>query len=115
MAEDKDKDNDAALRAHGEKGGNVSGQEPSGQNGPVAGSALNTRGENKPSREGNSGGAKAGKDTPDQDSPQGSNANSTTTTRGADSTDKEFRNNQPNASTLKEDMEKSDGASQDQK
>jgi hypothetical protein len=111
MAEDKD--NDAALKAHGDKGGNISGQQPSGQNGPVAGSAENTRGENKPSREGTSGGAKHGKDTPDQDSPQGSNANSTTT-RGSDSTDKEFRNNQPNASTLKEDMKNSSGASQDQ-
>ena len=113
MAEDKDKD--AALKAHGDKGGNVSGQQPSGQNGPVAGSAENTRGENKPSREGKSGGAKHGKNTPDNDSPQGSNANSTTTTRGSDSSDKEFRNNQPNASTLKEDMENSSGASQDQK
>ncbi|MDX5420406.1 MAG: hypothetical protein LPK09_14420 [Hymenobacteraceae bacterium] len=35
-----------------------------------------------------------------QKSPQGSNANLSTASRGADSTDKEFRNNQPNASTV---------------
>lgn len=80
---------------------NVSGRPQGTNTGPVAGGADNTRGENKPSREGSSGGAKKGKDTPDNNSPQGSNANPTTTTRGADSTDKEFRNNQPNASTLK--------------
>ena len=80
---------------------NVSGRPQGTDTGPVAGGADNTRGENKPSREGSSGGAKKGKDTPNNDSPQGSNANPTTTTRGADSTDKEFRNNQPNASTLK--------------
>ena len=80
---------------------NVSGRPQGTNTGPVAGGADNTRGENKPSREGSSGGAKKGKDTPNNDSPQGSNANLTTTSRGADSTDKEFRNNQPNASTLK--------------
>lgn len=79
------------------KGGGVSGQSKGKQSGPVAGGADNTRGENKPSREGSSGGAKAGKASPDNDT----NQNSTTTTRGADSSDKEFRNNQPNASTLK--------------
>jgi hypothetical protein len=84
-----------------EQNKNVSGRPQGTDTGPVAGGADNTRGENKPSREGSSGGAKKGKDTPDNDSPQGSNANPTTTTRGADSTDKEFRNNQPNASTLK--------------
>ncbi|WP_018478737.1 hypothetical protein [Pontibacter roseus] len=83
------------------KGEGVSGLGKGKQTGPVAGGADNTRGENKPSREGSSGGAKKGKDTPNNNSPQGSNANPTTTTRGADSTDKEFRNNQPNASTLK--------------
>ena len=83
------------------KGEGVSGLGKGTQTGPVAGGADNTRGENKPSREGSSGGAKKGKDTPNQNSPQGSNANPSTTTRGADSTDKEFRNNQPNASTLK--------------
>lgn len=66
------------------------------QTGPVAGGADNTRGENKPSHEGNSGDAKEGKDKFNQ----GTNANLTTTSRGADSTDKEFRNNQPNASTV---------------
>ncbi|MFD2247469.1 hypothetical protein [Pontibacter ruber] len=81
------------------KGQNVSGQGGS-QSGPVAGGADNTRGENKPSREGSSGGAKAGKNTPNQNSPQGSHANPSDN-RGADSSDKEFRNNQPNASTLK--------------
>jgi hypothetical protein len=90
-----------------DKKAGVSGQGGT-STGPVAGGADNTRGVNKPSREGSSGGAKKGKDTPDNDSPQGSNANLTTTTRGADSTDKEFRNNQPNASTLKEDMGNAD-------
>jgi len=83
------------------KGEGVSGHGRGTQTGPVAGGADNTRGENKPSREGSSGGAKKGKNTPNNNSPQGSNANLTTTSRGADSTDKEFRNNQPNASTLK--------------
>ncbi|MBC5991977.1 hypothetical protein [Pontibacter cellulosilyticus] len=80
---------------------NVSGRPEGTDRGPIAGGADNTRGENKKSAEGSSGGAKKGKDTPQKDSPQGSNANLTTTSRGADSTDKEFRNNQPNASTLK--------------
>ena len=80
---------------------NVSGRPQGTNTGPVAGGADNTRGENKPSREGSSGGAKKGKNTPNNNSPQGSPANKTTTSRGADSTDKEFRNNQPNASTLK--------------
>ncbi len=82
------------------KGQGVSGQSNEGQTGPVAGGADNTRGVNKPSREGTSGGAKAGKNTPNQNSPQGSHANPSDS-RGADSSDKEFRNNQPNASTLK--------------
>ena len=81
------------------KGVGVSGQNPGKQEGPVAGDTTNTRGENVSSREGSGGGAKQGKDTPNYDSPQGSNANASDT-RGADSTDKEFRNNQPNASTL---------------
>ncbi|MBF9252560.1 hypothetical protein I2I11_04575 [Pontibacter sp. 172403-2] len=75
---------------------NVSGRPQGTNTGPVAGGADNTRGENKPSQEGNSGGAKKGKDSPDHDD----HANLTTTTRGADSSDKEFRNDQPNASTL---------------
>ena len=79
------------------KGQGVSGQGAGTQTGPVAGGADNTRGENKPSSEGHSGGAKAGKASPDKDTQE----NATTTTRGADSSDKEFRNNQPNASTLK--------------
>lgn len=78
---------------------NVSGRPQGTNKGPVAGGADNTRGENKPSREGSSGGAKKGKDTPNYDSLQGSNANPTTTSRGSDSTDKEFRNNQPDDST----------------
>lgn len=82
------------------KGEGVSGLGQGTQTGPVAGGADNTRGENKPSREGNSGGAKAGKDSPDKNNLANS-ANLTTTSRGADSSDKEFRNDQPNASTLK--------------
>ena len=73
---------------------------PHFQDGPVAGGADNTRGENVPSREGHGGGAKKGKFNPEAKSPQGSNAN-WSDTRGADSSDKEFKNNQPNASTLK--------------
>jgi hypothetical protein len=83
------------------KGEGVSGLGKGKQTGPEAGGADNTRGENKPSHQGSSGGAKHGKDNPNQqNSPQGSNANPTTTSRGADSTDKEFRNNQPNPSTI---------------
>jgi hypothetical protein len=78
----------------------VSGQQPGPHEGPVAGDATNTRGENVPSREGHSGGAKKGKLDPNPKSPQGSHANPSDS-RGADSSDKEFRNNQPNASTLK--------------
>ncbi|TPE42969.1 hypothetical protein [Pontibacter mangrovi] len=37
----------------------------------------------------------------DKVTPQDPHANLSTTSRGADSTDKEFRNDQPNASTLK--------------
>ncbi|WP_242929199.1 hypothetical protein [Pontibacter vulgaris] len=84
------------------KGQGVSGQGQGTQSGPVAGGADNTRGENKTSREGSSGGAKAGKNTPNQNSPQGSKSN-WSDARGADSSDKEFRNNQPNASTNLED------------
>ena len=81
------------------KGEGVSGLGKGTETKGNAGSAANTRGENKPSHQGSSGGAKQGKDRPNQDSPQGSNANRSTTSRGADSTDKEFRNNQPNDST----------------
>ncbi|GAA4305963.1 hypothetical protein [Nibribacter koreensis] len=73
---------------------------PKFQDGPVAGGADNTRGQNVPSSEGKGAGAKHAKFDPEAKSPQGSNAN-WTSTRGADSSDKEFRNNQPNASTLK--------------
>lgn len=89
------------------KGQGVSGLGKGTQTKGVAGGADNTRGENKPSREGSSGGAKAGKDNGnmgrdrDRITPQDPKANLTTTSRGADSTDKEFRNDQPNASTLK--------------
>ncbi|MCJ8164178.1 hypothetical protein MKJ04_04940 [Pontibacter sp. E15-1] len=60
-------------------------EEKKSQTGPVAGGADNTRGENT------SGSKVANSDQ----------ANLSTTTRGADSTDKEFRNDQPDASTLK--------------
>ena len=81
----------------------ISGRPQGTNTGPVAGGADNTRGENKPSREGNSSGAKKGKASPDDD-----HANLSTTTRGSDSTDKEFRNDQPNASTLKGQKRKED-------
>ncbi|WP_460920500.1 hypothetical protein [Pontibacter brevis] len=97
MADNKDNISNE-LKSHAGKGGNVSGQQPGDITGPVGGSAENTRGENKPSREGHGGGAKPGGDSPDKESNQ---TNLTTTSRGADSTDKEFRTDQPNASTLK--------------
>ncbi|WP_242693127.1 hypothetical protein [Sabulibacter ruber] len=80
--------------------GNQGKNAPNYQDGPVAGGADNTRGENKPSREGHGGGAKKGKVDPEKHTPQGSHSNPSDT-RGADSSDKEFRNNQPNSSTLK--------------
>ncbi|WP_240336992.1 hypothetical protein [Rufibacter psychrotolerans] len=80
--------------------GNQGNNAPKYQEGPVPGGADNTRGENVPSREGHGGGAKKGKVDPEQHTPQGSHANPSDT-RGADSSDKEFRNTQPNASTLK--------------
>lgn len=79
------------------KNAGVSGQQPGPHEGPVAGGADNTRGENVPSREGSSGGAKHGKSRPDSDYPQGTHANPADTSRGADSSDKEFRNNQQEA------------------
>ena len=85
------------LKSHEGQGGNASGQQQGNQTGPVAGGADNTRGENKPSREDKGGGAKPAKGNPDNKD----RTNLTTTSRGADSTDKEFRTDQPNASTLK--------------
>jgi hypothetical protein len=82
----------------GKKAPGVSGQPSGPHEGPVAGDATNTRGENVPSREGHSGGAKKGKFDPETHSPQGSKA-APSDERGADSSDKEFRNNQPNDST----------------
>ena len=76
----------------------VNGRPSGPHEGPVAGDATNTRGENVPSREGHSGGAKKGKFDPEKHSPQGSKA-TPSDERGADSSDKEFRNNQPNDST----------------
>lgn len=76
----------------------ISGQPSGPQEGPVAGGADNTRGENVPSGAGHSGGAKQAKADTAPNSPQGSRAN-TSDERGADSSDKEFRNNQPNDST----------------
>lgn len=76
----------------------VSGQPSGPHEGPVAGDATNTRGENVPSAEGHGGGAKKAKADTKQDSPQGSNA-APSDERGADSSDKEFRNNQHNDST----------------
>lgn len=84
----------------GQKGG-VSGQQPGSQEGQVSGDARNTRGMNVPHEEGHSGGAKRAKPDLAPKSPQGSHANPSDS-RGADSSDKEFRNNQPNASTLQE-------------
>ena len=80
----------------GKKGG-VSGQQPGQHEGPVAGGADNTRGENVPSREGSGAGAKHGKSRPDSDYPQGTHANPADDTRGADSADKSFRNDQQQA------------------
>ncbi len=79
------------------KGVGVSGQQPGPHEGPVAGGADNTRGENVSSREGSGGGAKHGKARPNSDYPQGTHANPATDTRGADSADKSFRNDQQTA------------------
>ena len=46
------------------KGVGVSGQQPAKQEGPMAGDATNTRGQNVPSRESSGEGAKKGKATP---------------------------------------------------
>ena len=85
--------NDRNIENKGDfdKDKNLSGRPQGTNTGPVAGGADNTRGENKPSREGDNGGANKNDD----------HTNLTTTSRGADSTDKEFRTDQPNASTLK--------------
>ncbi|WP_303309900.1 hypothetical protein [Hymenobacter sp. BT730] len=96
MADKKD-NLDPNNSVFGKKAG-VSGQPAGPQEGPVAGGANNTRGENVPSREGHSAGAKKGKLDPNPKSPQGAHANPSDE-RGADSSDKEFRNNQPNDST----------------
>ena len=78
------------------KGVGVSGQQPGQHEGPVAGDATNTRGENVPSREGSSGGAKKGKENTATDKLNKTHANPSDS-RGSDSSDKEFRNNQPKA------------------
>jgi hypothetical protein len=83
----------------GKKGG-VSGQQPGNMEGQVPGGADNTRGQNVPHDQGHSGGAKKAKTDTNPKSPQGSRAKPSDS-RGAESSDKEFRNNQPNASTLK--------------
>lgn len=49
------------LESHDNQGANVSGRPEGTDTGPIAGGADNTRGENKPSREGNSGSEKKGK------------------------------------------------------
>ncbi|MDU0369812.1 hypothetical protein ACFPAF_05350 [Hymenobacter endophyticus] len=82
----------------GKQAPGVSGQPSGPHEGPVAGGADNTRGENVPSSEGHSGGAKKAKADNNPNSPQGSHTNPSDE-RGADSSDKEFRNNQPNDST----------------
>jgi hypothetical protein len=55
----------------GKQAPGVAGQPSGSHEGPVAGDATNTRGENVPSREGHSGGAKKGKFDPEVHSPQG--------------------------------------------
>ncbi|MCR5888413.1 hypothetical protein LRS06_11675 [Hymenobacter sp. J193] len=96
--ENKKTDNSPNSAETGKQAPGVSGQPSGPHEGPVAGDATNTRGENVPSREGHSGGAKKGKFDPETHSPQGSHA-APSDERGADSSDKEFRNNQPNDST----------------
>jgi hypothetical protein len=68
----------------GKKAPGVNGQPSGPHEGPVAGGADNTRGENVPRAEAH--GSKAKPANPSDE-------------RGADSSDKEFRNNQPNDST----------------
>ena len=80
------------------KNSGVSGQQPGSVEGPVAGGADNTRGENVSSREGKGAGAKKGKSEGNSDVPQGNNNEaSTTTPRGDVSYDKGFRDNQQEA------------------
>jgi hypothetical protein len=98
MKDDKQTPKSPNSAEQGKKAPGVSGQPSGPHEGPVAGDATNTRGENVPSREGHSGGAKKGKFDPEKHSPRGSHANASDE-RGADSSDKEFRNNQPNDST----------------
>lgn len=113
MSDKKDNQQGQSQSQHDNtgKGTGVSGQQPGQHEGPVAGGADNTRGENKPSREGHGGGAKKGKENHDPESPQGANANPSDT-RGSDSSDKEFRNNPLNASTLKGYKNKEDSGSE---
>ncbi|KAA5543536.1 hypothetical protein [Adhaeribacter rhizoryzae] len=74
----------------------VSGQQPGTHEGSVTGGAANTRGENKPSWEASTGGAKKGKENEATDLLNQTHANPSDA-RGADSSDKQFRNNQSNA------------------
>jgi hypothetical protein len=98
MKDNKKTDSSPNSAEQGKKVSGINGQPSGPHEGPVAGDATNTRGENVPSREGHGGGAKKGKFDPEKHSPQGSNA-APSDDRGADSSDKEFRNNQPNDST----------------
>ena len=98
MADKVDKQEGKSQAQHDStgKGVGVSGQQPGQHEGPVAGGANNTRGENKPSREASTGGAKKGKENEATDLLNHTHRNPSDS-RGADSSDKEFRNNQPNA------------------
>lgn len=77
------------------KGVGVSGQQPGTHNGPVAGDVDNTRIEKKPNRESSTGGAKKGKENKATIILNNIHRNPSDA-RGADSSDKQFRNNQPN-------------------
>ncbi|ARS34562.1 hypothetical protein [Pontibacter actiniarum] len=70
MADKKDKSNELKNKADTDGIVNA-GRQRAGQTGPIAGGADNTRGENKPSREGTSGGAKKGKESASPDTPKG--------------------------------------------
>jgi hypothetical protein len=78
------------------KGVGISGQNPGKQEGPSAGNTSNTGTENTSGQKNTSG---QNQENATSQSPQGSAAKPSDT-RGADSSDKEIMNNQPNASTL---------------
>ncbi|SHL39807.1 hypothetical protein [Hymenobacter psychrotolerans] len=69
MNDNKQTPNSPNSAETGKQAPGISGQPSGPHEGPVAGGADNTRGENVPSGEGRSGGAKQGKFDPETHSP----------------------------------------------